>query len=91
MNTTTRRVQLKRVFALTRGDRVRSSLGVFSRQGTRLAARTSIRIEASREGDWTVVGPAELDSSGMLVVTLSRGDVTVTLWTPADAYVALAS
>lgn len=88
--TNTRRAQLKRVLALVPDDRVRSSLRTYTKAGSELINRTSARVEPSRDGDWTVISRAEFDSSGMLVVELKRGDVTLSLWTPCDAYIPLA-
>lgn len=87
----TTRVQLKRVLALVPDDRVRSSLRTYTRAGNELINRTSARVGPSREGHWTVISRAEFDSSGMLVVELKRGGVTLSLWTSPDAYIPLAN
>ena len=88
-DTSTKKAQLKRVFALKRGDRARS-LRLYTREGKLLTGRVDNSIAAARIGEWTVISPAELDDSGYLIVAMQCGSSDVRLFSPADAYMVLA-
>lgn len=89
-----RRVKLKRVTALKRGDLIVPGLGLFTRVGERLdTADYDMRASWGR-GSWFVVGDpwmnAALEMNVPLSPTATHGPASDVLHTMLDAYVVLA-
>lgn len=89
---TVRKVRLKRVAALRRGDVIEPGLGLFTRDGTRVTSQAAMTDTWGRDA-WFVVDVPWMDDLPELCVTV-RGDpddvMDDVLHTPLDAWVVLA-